>query len=127
MKSETMRSLLIDHFPAEAVFRGLRAGEDYRNRIAGSCVYACPRCGHRIRFRWRSFYQADGRSGFKRALRRVFDEMTPTLSTAEQGAIDFFCPTCQAPTRIIFSAVAYSKIAYHFEIYAVLVGEGTPK
>lgn len=121
-----MRDTLVDHFAAEAVFRGLLAGEDYRNRVGGSCVYRCPRCSHRIRFRWRSFYQADERSGFKRTLRRVFDDLTPTLTADEQGAIDFYCPACQAPTRIIFSAAASGKIAYHFEIYAVLVGRGRP-
>ena len=89
-------------------------------------VYRCPRCGHRIRFRWRSFYQANGRSSFKRKLRRVFDDLTPTLEADEQGFIDFVCPTCAAPTRIIYSAHDYTKIAYHFDIYAALVGEGTP-
>ena len=86
----------------------------------------CPRCRHRIRFRWRSFFQADASSQFKLPLRRVFDDLTPTLPTDDQGCIDYFCPTCTAPTRIIFSAINYSKIAYRFEIYAVLVGEGTP-
>lgn len=114
----------IDHYEASAVFFGLLDGEDYRNRVGGSCIYRCPRCSHGIRFRWRSFYQADGRSAFQRKLRRVFDDMTPTLSTEEQGMLDFYCPTCSAPTRIIFSAEDYSKIAYHFDIYAALVGSG---
>ena len=114
----------IDHYEASAVFFGLLDGEDYRNRVGGSCIYRCPRCSHGIRFRWRSFYQADGRSAFQRKLRRVFDDMTPTLSTEEQGMLDFYCPTCSAPTRIIFSAKDYSKIAYHFDIYAALVGSG---
>ena len=121
-----MRKLLIDHFDAAAVFQGLLNGEDFRNRVVGTCIYYCPRCRHRIRFRWRSFFQADASSHFKRPLRRVFDDLTPTLPTDDQGCIDYFCPTCTAPTRIIFSAINYSKIAYRFEIYAVLVGEGTP-
>ena len=115
---------LIDHFDARAVFRGLLDGEDYRNRVAGSCIYRCPRCGHRIRFRWRSFYQANGRSPFQRRLRRIFDDLTPALPADEQGCIDFHCPACQAPTRIIYSAQDYTKIAYHFDIYAALVGAG---
>ena len=119
-----MLSPPIDHYEASAVFYGLLDGKDYHNRVAGSCIYCCPRCSHRIRFRWRSFYQADGRSTFRRKLRRCFDDMTPTLSSEEQGLLDFFCPTCSAPTRIIFSADDYSKIAYHFDIYAALVGAG---
>ena len=118
------KSDLIDHYDARAVFRGLLDGEDYRNRVAGSCVYRCPRCAHRIRFRWRSFYQANGRSPFQRRLRRIFDDLTPELSADEQGCVDFHCPACQAPTRIIYSAHDYSKIAYHFDIYAALVGAG---
>jgi len=119
-----MRSVQIDHYEARAVFDGLLDGEDYGNRVAGACIYRCPRCSHRIRFRWRSFYQADGRSAFERKLQRFFDDMTPTLASEEQGCLDFYCPTCAAPTRIIFSAEDYTKIAYHFDIYAALVGTG---
>ena len=119
-------SAQIDHFEARAVFRGLLDGEDFRNRVAGTCIYRCPRCSHRIRFRWRSFYLADGRSAFKRKLRRVFDDLTPPLSAEEQGQLDFRCPSCSAPTRIIFSAEAYTKIGYHFDVYAALVGDGIP-
>ena len=121
-----MLSAQIDHYEARAVFRGLLDGEDYRNRVAGTCIYQCPRCSHRIRFRWRSFYRAESRSAFKRQLRRFFDDLTPELSADEQGFLDFYCPTCAAPTRIIFSANDYTKIAYHFDIYAALVGEGKP-
>ncbi len=121
-----MRSASIDHFDARAVFRGLLDGDDYRNRVAGTCIYRCPRCAHRVRFRWRSFYQANGRSVFKRQMRRVFDDLTPTLPADEQGFIDFYCPKCTAPTRIVYSAHDYTKIAYHFDIYAALVGEGKP-
>ena len=116
----------IEHYEANTVFRGLLEGEDYRNRVAGACVYCCPRCGHRIRFRWRSFYNADGASAFKRKLRRVFDDMTPRLAKDEQGCLDFCCPTCAAPTRIIYAAEDSSGRAYHFDIYAALVGLGKP-
>jgi hypothetical protein len=120
-----MLSARIDHYEAHSVFQGLLDGAEYRNRVAGACVYRCPRCNHRIRFRWRSFYQADGRSAFKPKLRRCFDDMTPALTADEQGFFDFYCPTCAAPTRIIFSADDYRKLAYHFDIYAALVGIGS--
>ena len=61
-----MRSAQIDHFEARSVFHGLLDGEAYRNRVAGACIYHCPRCSHRIRFRWLSLYQANDRSAFKR-------------------------------------------------------------
>lgn len=121
-----MPSAQIDHYEARTVFRGLFDGEDYQNRVAAACIYQCPRCRHRIRFRWRSFYSADSHSVFKRRLRRCFDDLTPALTSGEQSCFDFYCPTCAAPTRIIFSAIDYSKIAYHFDIYAALVGEGNP-
>ncbi len=121
------KSVVIDHYEPKAVMRGLLDGDDFSNRVAGTCIYTCPRCAHRIRFRWRSFYRADGRSLMPRHLRRILDDLTPNLPTDEQSIIDFSCPTCEAPTRVIFSILDYNKIAYHFDIYAVLVGEGKPQ
>ena len=118
------KSVVIDHYEPQAVMRGLLDGDGFRNRVAGACVYTCPRCRHRIRFRWRSFFRADGRSPLPRQLRRIFDDFTPDLPTAEQSVVDFYCPSCRAPTRIIFSILDHKKIAYHFDIYAALVGEG---
>ncbi len=118
------KSVVIDHYEPQAVMRGLLDGEGFRNRVAGACVYTCPRCRYRIRFRWRSFFRADGRSPLPRQLRRIFDDFTPDLPTAEQSVVDFYCPTCRAPTRIISSILDHKKIAYHFDIYAALVGEG---
>lgn len=120
-------SVVIDHYEPDAVMRGLLEGDDFHNRVTGACIYTCPRCAHRIRFRWRSFYRADGRSPMPRILRRVLDDLTPDLPADEQSIIDFHCPMCKAPTRIIFSILNYKKIAYHFDIYAVLVGEGKPQ
>lgn len=118
------KSVVIDHYEPEAVMRGLLDGEGFCNRVAGACIYTCPRCRHRIRFRWRSFYRADGRSPMPRQLRRILDDCTPDLPPDEQSNVDFHCPGCQAPTRIIFSILDHKKIAYHFDIYAVLVGQG---
>ena len=117
------RSQAIEQYGARAVFRGLLQGAGYSNRVGGSCVYGCPRCGHRIRFRWRSFYQASGGSPFQRRLRRAFDDMTP--ESAAGGWLDFHCPTCRAPTRIVYHARDSLAAACHFDIYAALVGAGT--
>ena len=113
----------IKHYAPERVMSGLLEGADYRNRVGGSCVYACPRCAHRIRFRWRSFLNADGRSPLKAKLRRAFDDLTPQEAGADRSLIDFHCPTCAAPTRIIYQARQPGTIAPHFDIYAVLAGE----
>ncbi len=114
----------IDHYQPNALIRGLLDGQNFSGRVAGSCVYGCPRCGRRIRFRWRSFYQADERSFLRRKFRPLFDDLTPNCPPAEQGFLDFHCPTCTAPTRIIFRVQDYTEIAFHFDIYAVLVGKG---
>lgn len=114
----------IDHYEPRDVIHGLLDGQDFANRVAGSCVYHCPRCRHGIRFRWRSFYQADERSFLRRRFRRQFDDLTPDCPPAEQGFLDFHCPTCAAPTRIIFSIQDYTQIGFHFDIYAALVGQG---
>lgn len=119
-----MQKRLIEQFSPDQVFHGLLAGEGFSSRVGAACIYHCPRCRHRIRFRWQSFYQWDGASCFTRALRRRFDDMTPALAAEEQGAFDFFCPTCGAPTRIIFSANRQGIAAYQFDLYAALVGAG---
>ncbi len=116
------RRSVIEHFGARSVFRGLLQSAEYSNRVGGSCLYGCPRCGHRIRFRWRSFYHATGNSPFKRRLQRVFDDLTPNLEASD--CIDFHCPSCRAPTRIIYSASDSQAPTCHFDIYAALVGGG---
>ena len=118
------KRVVIDHYEPGAVMRGLLQGGDHHNRVGAACVYGCPRCSHRIRFRWRSFYQADGRTALPRKLRRHFDDLTPKLPGLDQGAIEFDCPGCGAPTRIIFSIFAKGDISFQFDLYAVLVGEG---
>ena len=117
-----MRHGVIEYFEARSVFRGLLRGADFDNRVGGSCIYGCPRCGHRIRFRWRSFYHASGGSPFKRSLQRVLDDMTPKLDAG--NCLDFACPTCQAATRIVYCATDSSGSACHFDLVAALVGEG---
>lgn len=114
----------IDHYQPNAVMRGLLDGPDFSDRVGGSCVYRCPRCGHRIRFRWRSFYQADERSFLRRRFRAAFDDLTPSRPPSEQGFLDFHCLTCKAPTRIIFGVRGCTQIAFHFDICDVLVGQG---
>ena len=116
------RRSVIEHFGARSVFRGLLQGAGYSNRVGGSCLYSCPRCGHRIRFRWRSFYHATGDSPFKRGLRRVLDDLTPNAEASD--CLDFHCPGCRAPTRIVYRASHSQTATCHFDIHAALVGKG---
>jgi hypothetical protein len=113
----------IEQFDPDGVIQGLLDSDDYTNRVAGSCIYGCPRCGHRIRFKWRNFQKSDEKSFLKRGVRPQFEALTPTNPFDKQGFFDFYCPTCQAPTRIIFSINDYTTLAFHFEIDLVLVGE----
>ena len=117
----------IGHYRPESVMSGLLDGADYRNRVGGSCIYNCPRCAHRIRFRWRSFLEADGRSPLAAKLRRAFDDLTPKAAQGAQSQIDFHCPACVAPTRIVYQARQPGGMAPHFDIYAVLAGIGEAK
>ncbi|MCY4145968.1 MAG: hypothetical protein OXE95_09025 [Chloroflexi bacterium] len=117
-----MRRGDIEHFEARSVFRGLLQGADFANRVGGSCIYSCPRCGHRIRFRWRSFYQAAGSSPFKRSIQQTLDDMTPRLGA--RHCLDFLCPNCQATTRIVYSVTESSGSTCQFDLYAALVGAG---
>lgn len=113
----------IEQFTPDILIHGLLSSEDYVHRVAGSCTYQCPHCGHRIRFKWRNFYKADERSFLKKFVRQAFDEHTPIIPSAELGFLDFHCPSCQTPARIIFTADDYTKLAFHFEITKVLVGK----
>ncbi len=115
--------MAIQKYAPDYVIQGLLDGEDFNNRVAGSCIYQCPHCGHRLRFKWRNFYKADERSFIKRGIRSAFDALTPDNSYDVQGFLDFHCPTCNTPTRIIFSIEDYTQLAFHFEIKSVLIGE----
>lgn len=113
----------IELYDPDSVIQGLLDGEDFTNRVASSCVYRCPHCWHRIRFKWRNFYKADERSFLRGDVRKQFDAHTPITPSAELGFLDFHCPSCKAPVRIIFTANDYTMLAFHFEIEHVLVGE----
>jgi len=113
----------IDRYDPDTVIQGLLDGEGYTNRVAGSCMYRCPRCRHRIRFRWKHFLKADHRSFIKRDFRNLFNGLVAHDMDDEHGFLDFHCPTCQAPTRLTFTIHDYTEIAYHYDIDAVFVGE----
>lgn len=117
-----MLSVEIEQFQPDIVFTGLLDSETFSNRVGGQCVYECPRCGYRIRFRWRDFLRSDERPLHKRPIRQQFDRLTPDQFTGEHGKFDFGCPSCHAPTRILFSAENYRIRAYHYEIQTILVG-----
>lgn len=113
----------IDQHTPDAVMQGLIDGKEYTNRVAGSCVYRCPHCGHRIRFRWKHFFKADERSFLKREFRSEFNKLMTNNPEEDEGFLDFHCPTCDAPTRLNFAVFDYTQIAYHFDIRSVFVGE----
>jgi len=113
----------IEQFDPDSIIQGLLDSDDYINRVGGSCIYGCPRCGHRIRFKWRNFHKSDQRSFLTHDVRPLFDNITPDNPYDKQGFIDFHCPTCSTPTRIVFSVDDYTLLAFHFEIDFVLVGE----
>lgn len=112
----------IEQFKPADLIEGLLDGEDYQHRVGGSCIYRCPRCGHGIRFKWHNFKEADERSFLKPEFRPRFDLLTAKKSPLEQGFLDFHCPTCKAPTRIIFSIDDYRTLAFHYDIDLILVG-----
>lgn len=113
----------INQYMPNSVIQGLIDGEDYVNRVAGSCVYHCPYCKHRIRFRWRNFFKADERSFLQPEYQSTFNHLIADSHDDENSFLDFHCPTCGAPTRINFTAIDYTELAYHFDIQSVFVGE----
>lgn len=113
----------IEIFDPDTVIQGLLDGTEYINRVAATCVYRCPHCGHGVRFKWHHFLKADKRSFLRRIVRKAFDDYRPIIPSAERGFLDFHCPSCDAPARIIFLAKDYRLRAFHFDIETVLVGE----
>ena len=74
------------------VIEGLLDSEDYTHRVGRQFIYSCPRCGHRVRFKWLNLMEADERSFLKPDVRSHFDSLLPDRPLSEQGFLDFYCP-----------------------------------
>ena len=115
------RLMQIIHYAPNEVIEGLITSEDSNTRVAQPCLYTCPNCEMQIRFQWKHFYFASQNSRLNGSHQPLFDQHMP-YGMDSVGFIDFYCPKCQFPTRIVFTIAPFHRSSYHYDIQVVLVG-----
>jgi len=79
---------------------------EYREHAVHLGTYSCPRCGCGVEFRTHDFRKHEGAkpSNLDPAWRSRFDVARPVDSSRWESFLDFHCPSCKAPVRVIYEA-----------------------
>lgn len=100
-------------------------GAETREHVIHLGHYTCPRCGKVVEFK-----TADFRHGFRRSdltasnlppeVDRAYSAFRPLDSKLGESCLDFPCPGCQSPVRLIFEPWEFAMGAYAFTITAIV-------
>lgn len=96
---------------------------EYREHAVHIGAYCCPRCGWRVEFRARHFREHEGatRSNLDPEWRGQFDAARPFKLSHWESFLDFHCPGCKAPVRVIYEAgQEYAMGAHPWQLLEVL-------
>lgn len=79
---------------------------EYREHAVHLGAYSCPRCGCGVEFRTNDFRKHEGAklSNLDPAWRSRFDVVRPIKASRWESFLDFHCPGCKAPVRVIYEA-----------------------
>ena len=97
------------------VFNPLR-GYDHQVNVAD---YTCPHCSRKIRFTTSNFDDAVRwpEGVLSRDHAREFDRTRPVKKKRWEDFLDFYCPGCRNPVRIIFQVRSVEAMkGYSFEV-----------
>ena len=88
-------------------------------------VYRCPRCGEEIAFCMRDL-RRHAFSSFTnlKTEDRIAFERAADSDVDSNSYLDFYCPGCQVPTRMYFTAWAGGRFTSGYRIDSVMVGNG---
>ncbi len=82
--------------------------------------YRCPHCGDGVRFTTTDFNRHTGteHSNLERSVRAEFDCARPI--ERDEYFLDFPCPGCRAPVRVIYACLFVGKGSLHYVVRAIL-------
>jgi predicted RNA-binding Zn-ribbon protein involved in translation (DUF1610 family) len=88
---------------------------EYQEHAVHVGSYLCPRCGYNVEFRARNFrdHETARRSNLDAEWRSRFDAARPINLSRWESFLDFHCPGCNAPVRIIYEAGSEWAMGLH--------------
>jgi len=84
--------------------------------------YVCPGCGHRVGVDTSDFLRRfrETSSNLHPDARQAFDAFRPLDEAQWEGCLDFHCPGCDRPARLVFRPTEFAMGAYYFTVVAVV-------
>jgi hypothetical protein len=103
---------------------------EYRDHAVHLGTYCCPRCDSGVEFRTHHFREHEGtkRSNLNAEWRSRFDIARPIEASRWESFVDFHCPGCKAPVRIIYEAgQEYAMGSHPWRLVEVLEAADWPQ
>ncbi|MCP4536283.1 MAG: hypothetical protein GY832_03980 [Chloroflexi bacterium] len=85
--------------------------------------YTCPHCRERIRFKTSNFLGHYAYPKLIAADHAQFDVFRPMRHYGDHGPqahLDFYCPGCKSPVRIVFKKIEFAMGAYYAVVTDVI-------
>ena len=85
-------------------------------------IYTCPHCDGKVRFTTRDFqrhFQSRSSSFMPEDL-ASFDQFRPLDKKEGEQFLDFYCPGCRSPVRVIYRSSEFAMGSYYFTVVIVI-------
>ena len=100
--------------------------EELRDSVILLGTYRCPACGAAVEFRtgdFRDGMSPDRPSKLDGAEAAAFDAFRPLDSARWESRLDFHCPGCRSPVRLIYEPWEFAMGSYAFTVTGVVERE----
>ena len=96
---------------------------EWQNHAIEVGEYTCPHCGHRVRLRTSDFarHEFDPSANAREPWQALFDAVRPDRRDAWESHLDFHCPGCNAPVRLVYEpGEEYAMGVHSWQVGAIL-------
>ncbi len=103
--------------------------EEYIEHAVHVGTYTCPWCGQAVQFRTQHFRKHEKRnpSNLRQEWQTVFNAFRPVSPKGWESFLDFHCPQCDAPVRIIYDAGGEWAMGVHSWVVKEIVETNYPQ